>query len=478
MSKSKIFTGVAISFAAGIFTASKFSISGQAVYIFIGVCVLVFALAFVSQYKTSALAALFLFCAGLGVLRLQVSQIPSQYVNLYGEKQSLEGYIVEDVDMRTDKQLITFKPKGYNQNILITTTLGQKFFYGDWIVAEGKLNEPKNFEDFDYQKYLERFNVYAVMSYPKALILKNHRLNPVNEFLLQIKSAFAKRISQFIKEPQASLLMGILIGARKTLPQSVMDNFNNTGVSHVIAISGYNISVIIKALESLAKLFGRRVSFWLSVIFIFGFVILSGASASVIRAAVMGALLLVAFNIGRQYSITPALFFAALAMLVINPKILFWDIGFQLSFAATFGIVYFSPLLDSLTSRWPNPIQIKSILLTTMAAIVSTLPLILFYFGRLSVVAPLVNILILPFVPLTMLLGFLTVLPVVGAGFAFLVNFLLLYILHVTEIFSAFKFSSLEVKISSWVFLALVLGVFGLYFGLKRLAGARPSQGS
>lgn len=476
MSKSKVFIGIAISFAAGILVASKFNISAQAVYLFVGACVVGFALSFISHKKTTALIALFLFCGGLGFLRLQVSQMPNRYLGLFEEKQSLEGYIVEDVDIRTDKQLITFRPKGSNQSVLITATLGQKFFYGDWIVAEGKLNEAKNFDDFDYQKYLERFNVYAVMSYPKVLILKSHQLNPVKEFLLNVKSAFAKRIGQFIKEPQASLLMGILIGARKTLPQSVIDNFNTAGVSHVIAISGYNISIIIKSLEYLAKLFGRRFSFWLSLIIIFGFVIISGASASVIRAAVMGSLLLVAFNIGRQYSITPALFFSALVMLIINPKILFWDIGFQLSFAATFGIVYFSPLLDKLTSGWPNPIQIKSILLTTMAAIVSTLPFILFYFGRLSLVAPLVNILILPFVPLTMLLGFLTVLPIVGSGFAFLSNFLLLYILRITEIFAGFKFSSLEVKISSWMFLVLVLGVFGLYFGLKRLAAAKSSK--
>ncbi|HYV33243.1 MAG TPA: ComEC/Rec2 family competence protein, partial [Candidatus Limnocylindria bacterium] len=270
--------------------------------------------------------------------------------------------------------------------------------------------------------------------------------------------------------------MGILIGARKTLPQSVIDNFNTTGVSHVIAISGFNISIIIKSLEYLAKLFGRRFSFWLSLIIIFSFVILSGASASVIRAAVMGSLLLIAFNIGRQYSITPALFFSAAVMLLINPKILFWDIGFQLSFAATLGIVYFSPLLDQITQNWPNPVQLKSILLTTMAAIVSTLPLILFYFGRLSLVAPLVNILILPFVPLTMLLGFLTVLPFVGAGFAFLANFLLLYMLHVTEFFAGLKYSSLEVKISSWMFLVLALVVFGLYFGLKQLSNNKSSR--
>ncbi|HYV33865.1 MAG TPA: ComEC/Rec2 family competence protein [Candidatus Limnocylindria bacterium] len=478
MSKSKVFVGIAVSFALGILLASKFNIAAQVVYIFIAACVLGFALAFLSSRKMFAVFAVFLFFVGLGALRLQTSQVPSEFISLYDTKPKLEGYIVEDVDVRTDKQLLTIQPKGFGQNILATVPLSQSYFYGDWVTVEGKLTGPKAFDDFDYQKYLERFNVYAVTSYPKILILKNHQLNPIKEFLLRIKAGFASRIGSFIREPQASLLMGILIGARKTLPQTIIDNFNADGVSHIIAISGYNISVIIMALEYLARFLGRRLSFWLSVAVIFGFVILSGASASVIRAAVMGSLLLIAFNIGRQYSITPALFFAALIMLVINPKILFWDISFQLSFAATLGIVYFSPVLEKLTTSWPNPWQIKNILLTTMAAIVSTLPLILLYFGRLSLVAPAVNILILPFVPVTMLLGFLTVLPFVGPGFAFLANFLLVYMLNITEMFAKFRFSSVDVKISSLIFLGLILLVFGLYFGLRRLSARASVQGS
>src|SRR6185436_15738677 len=131
MSKSKRFIGISISFAAGILLASVTNFSLQAVYIFLAVCVLVFSLSFVSSQKLIALVALFLFCAGLGFLRLSASIIPNQYQELFENKQQLEGYIVEDVDIRTDKQLLTFKPKGFKQNILITTTLAQKFFYGD-----------------------------------------------------------------------------------------------------------------------------------------------------------------------------------------------------------------------------------------------------------------------------------------------------------------------------------------------------------
>ncbi|MCL5666747.1 MAG: competence protein ComEC family protein, partial [Patescibacteria group bacterium] len=403
MSKSKIFIWLCVSFALGVWLASRFNLPREYVYGLLAFASTILVLAVLAARHAASLAAVFLLAACLGALRLQASQIPNEFSDLFGAKQRLEGYVVEDPDIRPEKQMVTFRPKGYGQNVLATLPLTQEYFYGDWIVAEGKVAEPKNFEDFDYQKYLERFNVYATMSYPKILILKSHQLNPVKENLLKIKHAFAQRISNFLNEPQASLLMGILIGARKTLPQNVVDNFNATGVSHIIAISGYNISIIIKALEYLARLLGRKMSFWLSLLVIAGFVIVSGASASVIRAAIMGGCLLLAFYIGRQYSISPILFFSAFVMLLLNPKILYWDISFQLSFAATAGIVYFSPLLETATAGWPGLLKTKDIFLTTMAAIVVTLPLILLYFGRLSLVAPVTNILLLPFIPFTML---------------------------------------------------------------------------
>ena len=448
--------------------ASALNINSAIVYIILGAAVVVFVFAFLAERKLVALLALFLFCVSLGALRLQSALGENQYSTWLESKQKVEGYIVQDVDVRLDKQLITFRPKGFDQNILITANLDQEFFYGDWIVAEGKLQEAKNFSDFDYQKYLERFNVYAVMGYPKILILKSHQLNPVKEFLLKVKYGFADRVGGFIKEPQKSLLMGILIGARKTLPQNIVENFNNTGTSHIIAVSGFNITIIISALGSLVYVFGRRASFWLAMLCLVAFVVIAGASASVIRASVMGFLLLLSFRFGRQYSVRPALFFSGFIMLLLNPRILFWDVGFQLSFAATLGIVYFMPLLGKIFENLGDFLGLKTLVLTTLSAILATLPLILFTFGRLSLSALLVNILILPAVPFAMLFGFLSVVPVLGQGFAFVAAGLLFYIIKITEIFARLPYSSIDLKISTPIFWVLVILVFGLYFGLRR----------
>lgn len=470
MSKSKIFIGIAVSFAAGILLASAFRLPREGVYILLALSAAAVALSFSARFKWLPLAALFLFMAAAGALRLQVSQVANQYASFFDSKQQLEGYIVEDADIRTNEQLLTVRPKNFSQNILVTAPLGRDYFYGDWVYIDGKLVEPQNFSDFDYQGYLERFNTYALVRYPKILVLKSHQLSFVKEQLLRLKAAFVNRAAALLNEPQGSLLLGILIGAKKTLPQNVIDNFNATGTSHIIAISGFNITIIIAALGFLARFFGRKASLWLSLIIIFAFVILSGASASVIRAAIMGSLLLTSFNLGRQYALGPALFFAAFVMLLINPKILFWDVGFQLSFLATLGIIYFVPLLEQATQSWPNPWEIKNIFLVTIAATFVTLPLILFQFGRLSLIAPLANILILPLLPVVMLIGFLIILPWIGAGFAFLANIALVYILRVVAILASIPYSSLAFHISNWLFLILAVLVAACYFLLKRMA--------
>lgn len=473
MTKSNFFIIGSICFTAGIFVGNFFSVPQNSMLVAIAVLVGGIGISFVARKRAVTFTALFLLIGVVGIVRFQKSLTPNQFSEVMGKKQQLEGYIVEDIDMRLDKQLVTFQPEGYNQRLLLTVSKYQEYFYGDQIVVEGKITQAKSSPDFDYKKYLQRYNIYGLVYYPKVLVLKTNKQNIVIEKLLRIKYAFAARLGDMFAEPQKSLLLGILIGARKTLPPEVVQNFNNAGTSHIIAISGFNISIIITSLAFLAHVIGRRLSFWLSLMVIVAFVIITGGSASVLRAGVMGMLLLVAFAIGRQYRVSAALFFAAFIMLVQNPSILVTDVGFQLSFIATLGIVYFMPLLQNLTSRWPEIWEFKNIFLATMAAIVSTLPLLLYEFGTLSIVAPIVNILVLPIIPVTMLFGFLSVLPIAGPGFAFLANFLLLYILKTTEFFAQLSFASVPMPIPAWFLCVLVVCIFGLYFVLKQLASKR-----
>ena len=264
-------------------------------------------------------------------------------------------------------------------------------------------------------------------------------LNPLVRQLEAVRISLEMNISKAFPEPQASYLKGLLVGARSTLPRDLKYAFARTGTSHLIALSGYNVSIIADNLNSLLG------SFWLSVLGIIFFILGTGASSSVVRAGIMGILALLARRYGHLFNAGRALLFAASVMIFVNPEILLADIGFQLSVLATAGlIVLSSPIARRLT--WlPLKFGIRDVASATLAAEIFTLPLIFYYFGRFSIFAPLVNVLVLVTIPATMFLGFLAALAgyislylsIVAAWPAYL---LLSYQLAIINFFASLRF--------------------------------------
>ena len=468
MTKSRIFICASASFAAGVFLASWLKVELFWSTLLLAACAAVFALGYQAGAKRIFLPALFLFFAGLGVLRLQLSLSENQYAPMFESKQEMEGLVVEDPDIRPDRQLLTFQPDGFSQRALITASRAQDYFYGDRIVVQGKFREPKSYEDFDYRKYLERYEVYSVVNYPKILVLKTGQGNPVKFWLLKLKQAFVGNLSQKFEEPYGSLLLGILIGAKKTIPAELTANFQATGLSHIVAVSGYNITILASFLGLAAYFLGRKASFWFSFLAIFGFAVIAGWSASVVRAAVMGAVLLVGLKAGRPYAAGPGIALAAAVMIALNPRVLFWDVGFQLSFLATLGIVYGLPLLEKASGLESDAFGFRAAALSSLAAIVATLPLSLIQFGQLPVYALLANLLVLPLVPYVMLSGFLSTLPFLGPGFAFIAKFLLAYMVWIVGIIACWPGAVFKVNLGPLAALGSYALILGGYFLLDR----------
>ncbi len=408
MTKSKIFALILSSFIAGIFLYSTtktppFVIGG--VFVF-GLLMLIL--------KKKIIFGICILFIGFGLWRsLEVFNLSDEAAakNFPKEKITFSGKVVKEPDRRMDFSQYIIKNETYGR-VLVKTNLYPEYFYGDTLKLKGKISTPESstLSEFDYQTYLAKDRIFLISKYPEIILTERPAEQDFYSILLGVKKSFIEKINKLFPEPQASFLAALLVGAKKTLPADLVAAFNRTGTSHIIAISGYNISIISAMILNFLNylLLPRKLIFWLISAALVLFTLIAGAEASVVRAAIMGGLLILARREGRNYRITNAIIFAGAAMLFFNPYLLRYDAGFQLSFLATFGLVYLSPYFEKWFARLPNFLSFRDNLAATLSAQIATLPVVFFSFGRISLIAPLANVLILPFIPLTMLFGFLS----------------------------------------------------------------------
>ncbi len=295
------------------------------------------------------------------------------------------------------------------------------FTFGDRIHLQGALETPPENEDFSYRDYLAKHGIYSYMFYPSASLLEQGQGNPILSALYTFRQHAVDIVYSFYPDPEASLLSGILLGVQSGIPESVLEAFRLTGTSHIIVISGFNITII-AALFTLvfSRILGVRRGAVISAIGIILYTLLVGANPAVVRAAILGILTLVGYQLGRRQTGLNSLAIIAAVMAVITPAVL-WDVSFQLSFAATLGIMLYAGMFiqwfSQLAQRFSSPTTANRLagpvgeyFLLTLAAQLTTLPLMIFYFKRLSLTALIANPLILPAQPPLMVLGGLSVL--------------------------------------------------------------------
>lgn len=336
-----------------------------------------------------------------------------------GKTITFQGTIAEEPDKRPLVTKYTVEARALalsgetirvDGRVLVTDRRGwPEYELGDEIRASGKLQLPGTIDDFHYDIYLERFAIFSIMPYARLELVRRGPFS-LQRTLTRIKEAFEGRIDRLLPEPHASLLAGLLTGSRRGIPEHLLDDFNAAGLTHIIAISGYNVTIILSLLGGLL--------FWLplkwrlvpSIIAIALFTLFVGASASVVRAAIMGTLGIIALHAGRLPHRRLAILWTLFFMTVWNPQVLWNDAGFQLSFLAVIGLLECGPFLAPFLAWAPETFAIRDSLQTTLAAQIAAVPWIMFLFGRLSLIAPLSNILVAPLIPLAMLTGFLSVL--------------------------------------------------------------------
>ena len=434
MHKSQVFFYLLLAFVGGVLVASFLAVSQTWILVLL---VLAIGLIAISGYqKTYSKRGLFVGILSIvfifGIIRFNsfnlANSILDQFANVEvggkGMPVTLAGYVDEEPDVNGDKSQLIFRVKelitpdrtlAVDERTLMHTSAFPKYKFGDELLVTGVLKTPQNFvEDFDYVAYLKKQNIKTVMSFPKISKEGDLRLGffekaktSLYKKVFILKDKFELAINKSVAEPNASYLNGILLGSRQDMPEKLKESFNKTGTTHILAISGYNIMIISWAvLAGLVYFFKRRQAFWVSVVVVVLFTILTGASASVVRASTMGLLLLFAHGYGRLYDSKNSIIVAGSVMVFFNPFILNFDIGFQLSFLAVIGLLYLYPFLSHKFKKIPELGKLKELILMTASAQIAVAPLLIYYFHQFSPLSLPVNFLILPFVPVAMLAGF------------------------------------------------------------------------
>jgi len=412
-----------------------------------------------------------------------------------GREYSVKAWVCQEPELRIDQTFYRLRLIGLGKGrekirgeiLAIDSDLGREFQFGDIIEFQSKLIRPKSDSRFDYAGYLANQDIYA-LAYPKeikklgrisrSLLGMGYYLYWAKERLLGAKTIFLRASQRVLAEPFSAFLAGLLFGVKRSLPEKLNQDFIRTGLIHIVVVSGYNISILIKVFVRYTRVWLPKFSFWLGTLAILLFIVMVGSSPSAVRAGIMAWIILWGQGRGREANQFLLLLVTALIMTFFNPKLVRYDLGFQLSFLAVFGLIYLSPIIE----EWLNKIKVKRwlpqifypYLIETLAAQTLTIPLILYTFGRISIIAPLANILVLPLIPTAMLVGFLAALitllwPFLGQVVGWLEWLLLKYMTMVVGALSRISWASIEFRWFNIYFLGLAyLAIFYKIYGFQR----------
>ncbi len=285
----------------------------------------------------------------------------------------------------------------------------------------------------------------SLISYADVVVINANQ--PV---MIQIKQNFIKGLDTTLPKDTSAFMAGLLIGSRSALPKPMQDTLTLLGLSHIVAVSGYNLTILVGFLQRrFAKDWrwgGLIGSLWI----ILGFVIISGASASILRAGIMCALFLLANYYGKRLNLLVCMAIVAVAMVALQPSSILSDIGWQLSFLSLLGITVLSPKISYILPG--KPVFLNDILSVTLAAQLATAGLVAYKFGQISLIAPMSNLIVMPLIPFLMFLGFASALAgILVPSIAFIaigrpINWMLLTLFDLLYYLSHWQFANIQLK--------------------------------
>lgn len=429
VSRSVLIIGVCLAFMTGVALAPRWPVVGG------WWCVALLLPALLYRRRKSVVFALLLVmaCYGLGVARgTAYVEKYALYNDIEGQKVTIIGSAMDDAVYGKHSQM-TFDVRDarlvapYEAPLLGSLQIsgfGEPMVYkGDQIVIEGKI-------------FKSRGNNSARMSFA-TLETVSHHVTIVDE----LRRKFAAGIQSALPEPVASFALGILVGQRNTLPDVVSEQFTMVGLTHIIAVSGYNLTIIMKAMASTFQKRSKYQYVALSSLLIGLFLLFAGSSPSLVRASVVCGLSLASWYFGRSLKPTVLLMVAAAMTVAANPLYAWGNVSWMLSFLAFFGVLVVSPIIVRRFYGAREPKLVASIMLESVAAEIMTLPYVLCIFGQMSLVSIIANLLVVALIPLAMLLGLFAglagmLVPTVAGWIAWPGTILMTYMLDVAALLS------------------------------------------
>ncbi|MCB9802479.1 ComEC/Rec2 family competence protein [Candidatus Nomurabacteria bacterium] len=322
---------------------------------------------------------------------------------------------VVNLDKKLDAWQLVVQPKDlafFQGQIIVYAPLYPEYQYGDILELSCKIYQPEkivneNGQKFFYDQYLAKDDIYGQCFRPKIKLIGQQKDWRTIFFIS--KKYFWQNLNDYLPEPASSLAKAMLLAARRELPDELRNTFSAAGLSHVVAISGLHIAIIVWILQAFLYLLGcsRQQVFYLTILILAAYLFLLGFPSSALRASLMVFFVLLGPFIGRQSQSINSLLLAALILLIFNPLLLVYDIGFQLSFLAVLGLLFYVSWWQKVLFFIPNFFKVREMISVTLAAQMFTWPLIIYYFHIFSLVAPVVNILVLPLLPAVLAMSIL-----------------------------------------------------------------------
>ncbi len=477
---SKIFQGFIYCFLGSIFLELILELEVWWSYLFlIGGLML-----FLVGYKKREF--LFLFFCFLGVFfgwwrtgweLNQIYERPTQEFSDYGylfsepkfkaDYQQLIVCPIEIISKNEKDNRVLIKPN-CREKLIVFDNLDSNYSFGEAIELDCQLKNPENKHlKFDYIKFLAKDSIYQICQSAEINKIDQNKYQLagfyraktfVYRLIFKLKKNLEEKINNSFAFPESAYLTGLLLGGEDRLPENIQENFRRTGTTHTIAVSGFNITILASFFMGLGIFIGfyRQKAFWLAVVGIICFVLMIGSPSSAVRAAIMGILILWAIKKGRLVDSVQLIILAGSLMIVVSPLIMFYDVGFQLSFLASLSIILiYGPLSERFNIK-NDFLELKSILLVTISAQAGVLGILLYTFETFSPISFLANLIILPLVPLIMLTGFITTLvaffsPLLASFTALPTQLSLSVEISVIELLSMISWASLEIgNIGIW----------------------------